>query len=104
MKHRMHDSTTMAQAVGMVGKLRAKLPIGAPMPGVFTPKTSSSSAAPEEPQEVLEGHCLSCRTKRPFIVEGEDKMPNGAIRKYGTSGHPECGHKISHLVSGKAAA
>ena len=57
--------------------------------------TSSGPAAP--PAELLEAHCHGCGGKKAFQVEGEDQMPNGAIRKYGKA---ICGHRVSTFVSG----
>lgn len=105
-RHRMYNADGIAAGVQTVAKIRQKLfpfgtspQLGAPSPAPPAP----AAAAAEEPAEMQEGYCMSCKTKRPFQVEGEDKMPNGAIRKYGTSGHPDCGHKISHLVSGASS-
>lgn len=102
MRSRFYNAGMMKSGIDAVSGMRQKMvesgKIQVQLPGMTPP-----AAAAEQP-EMLEGHCLTCKTKRPFAVEGEDKMPNGAIRKYGTSGHPDCGHKVSHFVSGKAAA
>jgi hypothetical protein len=90
----MYDADSMSKGVGTLSRIRGIMfPHGPP---------SGLGGAQNVPaaQEMLEGHCLTCKTSRPFAVEGEDQMPNGAIRKFGTSGHPECGHKISHFVKG----
>jgi hypothetical protein len=101
----------MRDAVGLVSKMRAQVPLGQSIPGVLAPKSSGSSAAakPEEMPEVLQAHCIHCHRegraepgKSTMRVEGEQKMPNGAIRKYGTCTHAQCGGKMSTLVSGKA--
>ena len=54
----------------------------------------------EEQPEILEAHCLGCKTKRQFQVEGEDKMKNGATRKYGKCSGDGCGRTISTFVKG----
>lgn len=110
MKRRTYTADTMEKHVGFVNKLRAAIPLGQPLPGVLAPKSSASPAAAEAPMpEVLKGHCIGCHREgraqpgtSAFAVEGEEKMPNGSIRKYGKCTHPECGGKMSTFVSGKA--
>lgn len=71
----------LQEAPASVGPLQALMPQG------------------EEQPEMLKGHCHGCKTKKEFAVEGEEKMKNGAIRKYGkcTGG---CGGTISMFVAG----
>lgn len=106
MQKRMYDADTISNAVGVTAKIHQKLyPMGhQPMSG-----QGSAESVPMA-METMEGHCLgsSCRdgdgkpSKKTFNVEGEEKMKNGTIRKYGKC--PDCGTNISHLISGKAAA
>jgi hypothetical protein len=94
----------IASGVHTVAKLQQRVLQEDPMSsGPLAQLKPQPSPAGEEP-EVLAGHCLNCKTKRAFKVEGEQKLTNGAIRKYGKSEEAGCGHQISHIVSGKAAA
>lgn len=107
MTKRLYTADTIAKGVKTVAAIRSKVfPFGtSPQLGAPSPVTSSEPTAP--PPEMLEGHCLGCPRgedgkprKHVFQVEGEDKMPNGTVRKYGKCPN---GHKISHLVSGAAS-
>jgi hypothetical protein len=51
------------------------------------------------PIEMENAHCLNCKDKRDFVVEGTDEHKNGALRKYGTC--PECGSGLSKYTPGK---
>lgn len=53
-----------------------------------------------DPVETAEGHCLGCKQKRQFEVQGTAQMPNGAQRKYGTCPEADCGQTISTFVGG----
>jgi hypothetical protein len=101
---RPYTAMDVAKGVHTVAKLQQRVLAEAPMSaGPLAALAPQPAPAGEEP-EVLAGHCLNCKTKRAFVVEGEEKMKNGAIRKYGTSQENGCGHKISHMVSGAQSA
>lgn len=101
---RPYHAAEIASGVQTVAKLQQRVLQEDPMSSGPLAQLKPQPAPEGEPPEVLAGHCLNCKTKRAFVVEGEEKMKNGAIRKYGTSQEPGCGHKMSHIVSGKAAA
>lgn len=101
---RVYHAAEIADGVRTVAKLQQRVLQEDPMSsGPLAALKPQPAPAGEEP-EVLAGHCLTCKTKRGFVVEGEDTMKNGVTRKYGTSQEPGCGHKVSHFVSVKAAA
>lgn len=101
---RVYNANHVVDGVRTVAKLQQRVLQEDPMSsGPLAALKPQPAPAGEEP-EVLAGHCLTCKTKRAFVVEGEDKMDNGAIRKYGTSQETGCGHKVSHFVSGSQAA
>ena len=103
MKSRSYTADHIRAGIASVAKLQQHVMRQAPMSAgplkALAPPPPAATAAAEE-AEVLAGHCLSCKTKRAFTVEGEQKMKNGAIRKYGTSKEDGCNHKVSHFVSG----
>lgn len=88
----------IAAGTQTVHKMQAKVLQAAPHK--FGPLAALQPQAGEEEQpELLKAHCLGCASKKEFAVEGEEKMKNGATRKYGkcTGG---CGRTISTFVSG----
>jgi hypothetical protein len=102
---RPYTAEHIAAGVQTVAKLQQHVLSEAPMS--FGPLAALAPPPPGDPgeqPEVLAGHCLTCKTKRGFTVEGEEKMKNGAIRKYGTSTENGCGHRVSHFVSGAQEA
>lgn len=105
---RVYTANHMAAGVGLVGALQQRVLKEAPMSSgplaALAPAPATAKGGAEEEPEILAGHCLNCGTKRAFKVEGEQALKNGAVRKYGTSEEAGCGHQISHIVSGKAAA
>lgn len=101
MKSRTYTAQHMREGIASVAKLQQHVMKQAPMSaGPLKALAPNPAAAAAEEAEVLAGHCLSCKTKRAFTVEGEQRMKNGAIRKYGTSKEDGCNHKVSHFVSG----
>jgi hypothetical protein len=102
---RVYDASHIADGVRTVAKLQQRVLQEDPMSSgpLAALKPAPAPAAAEEP-EMLAGHCLNCGTKRAFAVEKTETMKNGALRKSGTSNEPGCGHKVSHFVSGSAAA
>jgi hypothetical protein len=93
---RIFTADHIAQGVGMVTELQQEaLKVAPNMSGPMSRVPLAVPMADET--ETLEGHCLTCKGKQQFQVEGEQKMKNGAIRKYGKCGS---GHTMSHFVSG----
>jgi hypothetical protein len=105
---RLYTAEHIAGGVKTVAKLQQRVLQEAPMSSgplaQLAPPPPAAAGAEAEQPEVLAGHCLTCKTKRGFTVEGEEKMKNGAIRKYGTSTEQGCGHRVSHFVSGAQEA
>ena len=99
---RLYNAQHMAKGVQLVGRLQQlvlqKKPDAAGPLAALTPAPAPAGA---EPAELLEAHCHGCQGKKTFQVEGEETMPNGAIRKHGTA---VCGHKVSTFVSGAKGA
>ena len=95
---RIYNSDVIAKGVQTVHKIQQKVLQAAPEK--FGPMTALQPQTGQENQpELLTAHCLGCGSKKEFGVEGEEKMKNGAIRKYGkcTGG---CGRQISTFVKG----
>lgn len=96
---RFFSAEHIANGVKAVGKLQQKaLAIAPTMAGPMA--RVPTTPPPEEMPEVLEGHCMGCKGKSKFEVEGEEKMKNGAIRKYGKCQADGCGGKMNLFVSG----
>lgn len=93
-RHRRYDASTIADGINVMQQIRDKV---IPFEQVAAQITKN---VPAPQPEMLEGHCTNCKTKRQFAVEGEEKMKNGAIRKYGKCTEPGCSRTISHFVSG----
>lgn len=65
-------------------------------PHAFPPMSRIPMSVPmaDEP-EILEGHCLKCKGKKKFQVEGKEKTKNGAMRKWGKCMEPGCNTMMS---------
>lgn len=101
---RMYDAQYMADAVQAHSQLQAQALKVAPH--AFGPMARIPMQVPAAAEiETLPGNCFTCKGKTgehksEFDVEGEAKMPNGAIRKYGKCKNG-CGQVLSAFVSGK---
>jgi hypothetical protein len=102
---RLYRKEHVAEGVKAVAELQNKVmeqaPTSAGPMAALAPKPAPAGA---EPQELLEGHCLGCGEKKPFMVEGEQQMKNGAVRKFGKCSGAGCDRKISTFVKGEANA
>jgi hypothetical protein len=99
---RLFHAHHMAEGAKGVMALQQEVLKAAPMSaGPLAALAPQPAAAGAEAPELREAHCHSCKEKKSFQVEGEDTMPNGAIRKYGKG---VCGHKLSTFVSGKESS
>lgn len=97
---RLYRADDMRTGIQQVSQLQAAVLKEEPaMAGPLKRLKESRRADAAEQVEQLEGHCLTCKGKKTFTVEKTDTMKNGALRK---SGKGECGHTISHFVSGAA--
>jgi len=95
---RLFHAKHMADGAVAVAKLQQQVLKEDPMSaGPLAALKPAPAPAGAEPAELREAHCLTCGGKKNFQVEGEEKMKNGAIRKYGKGA---CGHKLSAFVSG----
>lgn len=97
-KKRLYNADDIAHGVQVTAKIREQM---IPLEHAQRMQALTSPPVGAAPQpEMLEGHCVNCKTRRPFTVEGEETMKNGAVRKYGKGTHPDCGHRMSKFVSG----
>ena len=92
--HHMHEGAKAVQALQ-----QQVLKIDPMAAGPLAALKPDPAPAGQEPIELLEAHCHGCKEKKTFQPEGEEKMKNGAIRKYGKG---VCGHTLSTFVSGAA--
>jgi hypothetical protein len=99
MPKRMYRAEHMRQGIAAMTRIQQAMDPDGKLMAKRIPGAEELFAAP--PPEVLEAHCLACKGKKNFTVEGEEKMKNGTLRKYGKS---DCGHSLSLFVSGKQAS
>ena len=97
---RVYTAEHIAKGVKTVAALQAKAVSMAPHK--FGPMAALQEETQPQP-ELMKAHCLGCKTKKEFAVEGKEKMKNGTVRHYGkcTGG---CGQTISTFVSGATNA
>lgn len=84
---RLYTAHDMAKSVGLISDLRQKSFDYVPM------ATQAMGPVPTH-----EGHCIGCKTKKTFNIEGTDQMKNGAVRHYGAC--PDCGKTVSAFAAG----
>ena len=94
-RQRSYNADTMTEAIGTAMKIRQATHRQG------TPSGLGGAESVPMATETLTGHCLGCKKSQAFSVEGEDTLPNGALRKFG---HCDAGHSMSHIVSGKKVA
>lgn len=103
---RIYDAQFMADAVGAHAQLQAQAMKVAPHAfGPMSRVPLQPMVAAEDVPETLKAHCFTCKSKRgesasEFDVEGEQKMKNGAIRKYGKCKADGCGQTLSMFAAG----
>lgn len=99
---RIYSASHVAEGVKTVARIQlATLAAHPDSAGPLANVRPQAPTGPHPPAELHEAHCHSCKEKKAFVSEGNEKMANGAIRHYGTGA---CGHRVSTFVSGAKSA
>lgn len=95
---RLFHAAHMHEGAKAVAQLQQQVLKTDPMAaGPLAALKPAPAPAGADPIELIEAHCHGCGEKKTFQPEGEQKMSNGAIRKFGKG---VCGHTLSTFVSG----